>query len=124
MFAYLEHSGPMARGAKPIDPKSPEAVGHRLKALRCGLGHSQGFMSQRLGSSTEGQMWANYEDGRIPPHKIVQDIQAKFGFPILWIYDGREDQLNFEQIRIIQLGEARIQSGWRAGREKARKSSR
>lgn len=63
-------------------------------------------------------MWANYEAGRIPPHRTVQQIQAKFGFPILWIYDGREDQLNFEQVRIIQLGEARIAVGWRPGRRK------
>lgn len=80
-------------------------------------------MAKRLGSSTSGQMWANYEDGRIPLHRTVQDIQIKFGFPILWIYDGREDQLNHEQERVILLGEARIEENWRPGRRKKAKPS-
>lgn len=80
-------------------------------------------MARRLGSSTSGQMWFNYEAGRIPPHHTVQDIVIKFGFPILWIYDGREDQLNAEQTRIILIGEARIEEGWRPGRRKTSKTS-
>ena len=111
----------MARGRAEIDAKSPQAVGRRLKALRIGLGHTQGFMAHRLGSSTTGQMWANYEAGRIPPHPTVQKIAQIFGFSILWIYDGREDQLNLEQSRIIQLGEVRIDEGWRPSRVKTRK---
>jgi transcriptional regulator with XRE-family HTH domain len=122
MFAYLEQSFPMARGTKPIDPRSREAVAKRLKALRMGLGRSQAEMARPLGSSTSGQLWGNYEDGsQFPRYDILRKITEKFGFSILWIMDGSEDQLTAEQAKIIAIGEMRATEGWRPPKKAKRK---
>ena len=125
MYAFLKEFGPMARGTRSDDPHSRQAIGKRLKTMRCGLGFSGEYMSKRIGSASQGQSWGNYEKShRLPRYETLETIAQKFGFPILWILHGREDQLSPEQAKIIMLGEIRIAEGWRAGGKKARKSSR
>jgi len=125
MFAYLEQSRAMARGTPIQDPRSREAIAARLKALRMGLGFTQDHMARRLDSSTRGQLWANYEQAdRLPRYDTLAQIAQKFGFSVLWILEGREDQLNAEQARTIQLGELRMaeEASRKAGRKRRKKS--
>ena len=57
-------------------------------------------------------MWENYENGtRQPRYGNLQKIAQKFGFSLLWILDGREDQLTADQLRTVQLGEFRLSAG-------------
>lgn len=88
MFAYREHYAPMARGMP--DPTSVESIAFRLKVTRKALGHTQAVMSRLIGSSTEGQVWGNYEAGE---RRISLDHAlaacARFGLTLDWIYRGQ-----------------------------------
>ena len=124
MYAYAEESPFMGTTRRAIDPRSPEAVGSRLKAYRLGLGLTQAEMVRRLGSRNRGQTWANYEAGQIPSRDMVFRIARVFSLDVLWIYQGSGDRLTREQDRIVQLGELRIQEGWRTrGPKKKEKSA-
>jgi transcriptional regulator with XRE-family HTH domain len=106
----VEQSPVMVRGGPQIDPRSREAVGLRLRALRMGLGFTLAYMASRIESRASPQLWANYERGdRMPRYPTLLEISRIFGVSILWILEGRADHLTMEQGRIIQLGERRIE---------------
>ena len=102
MFAYLDHSAVMARGAP--NPTSIEEIGERLRITRAALGHTQATMSRLMGSSTDGQAFGNYETGerRISiDHALA--LCAKVGLTMDWIYRGNIQSLPAELAEKIQV---------------------
>lgn len=87
MFGYLAHSAVMARG-RP-DPSSVEEIAARLRLIRTALGKTQAFMSQMIGSATDGQAWGNYETGE---RRISLDhaltLCQRTGLTLDFIYRG------------------------------------
>lgn len=76
----------MAR--RSADPTSMSEIGRRLALTRQALGHTQVMMARLMGSSSNGQAWANYEAGmrRISIDHALE--LAKHGVALNWIYQG------------------------------------
>ncbi len=126
MQASQEQNKPTRRGRSmrqpyilPTDPRSPTAVGLRLKAMRCGLGQSQGIMGRAIGSTTVGQLWHRYEVGNIPTLVALRRIVDEFGFPMSWILDGDAKELTHEQCGTIAIGYTRMDDHWRPHNSRA-----
>src|SRR5262245_21292143 len=72
-----------------IDPASTAAVAHRLKVLRVALGLTSTEICRRIGSSTQGQTYINYETGyRRISHEHALRLCEEFGLTLDWIYRG------------------------------------
>lgn len=82
----------MARGYKPIQPESLEAIGIRLQALRKVLGKSQQDMGEVIGSGRTNSQWSAFENGRrrISTNKalLLTRHPELVGLTLEWIYKG------------------------------------
>lgn len=108
MLGFSQDLGSMARN--PIEhPESVAAIAKRLKLLRGALKLTQAVMARAIGSSTDGQLWGNYESGarRISTDHALALCRA-FGVTMDWIYRGRIDlvppdlreKIRFEEMKL------------------------
>lgn len=81
--------GLMAHRMPPESPESPQAIGKRLKVLRCALNLSQDQIAVSIGMASGSASWSPYERGKdmISAHNAMA-LCRRYGVTMDWIYRG------------------------------------
>src|SRR5262245_14513972 len=81
----------MAKRIRFVPPASPEAVSKRLEILRRALDLTTTEMCRRIGSTSTGSAWTNYEMcRRVISREHAIRLCEEFGVTLDWIYRGLE----------------------------------